>query len=162
VSTTKFERRKVQADLIEATPSATGYWLLASPLLVFAGWSWLDLFNYLSPVPWRWLDILLGLGVYLLLIILPLGVLAHWLVTALPRLFQNTGWDVQPVEPVSEAEMYMVRYVPRKRQRAPTTWQRLWLRAAQGWVYLEITAIFVGAVLMIPLFFSATDYGFGR
>ena len=39
---------------------------------------------------------------------------------------------------------------------------RRWLRAAQGWVFLEITAIFVGAVAMVPLFFSATEFGFGQ
>jgi hypothetical protein len=38
----------------------------------------------------------------------------------------------------------------------------VWIRAAQGWVYLEIIAIFVGAIAMIPLFFSAVDFGFGQ
>lgn len=154
-------RRAVPADLIEATPWTVGNWLLASPLLLFVGWAWLDLFVHYSPVSWRWLDTLLGLAAYLFLFILPLGLLGHRVVTAFPRLFQNAGWDVQPLEPVSEREQYMVRYVPQRRQRAPATWARLWARAAQGWVYLEIAAILVGGILMIPLFFSATNFGFG-
>ncbi len=162
MSAAKFERRKVQADLIEATPRAWGHWLLASPMLVFMGWLWLDLFNHYSPIAWRWLDSILGMAAYLALVVLPLGVAAHYLVTSFPRIFQNAGWDVQPVELVREAEQYMVRYTPRRRLRAATTWQRLWLRAAQGWVYLEICAIFVGAIVMIPLFFSATEFGFGQ
>jgi hypothetical protein len=36
------------------------------------------------------------------------------------------------------------------------------MRAAQGWVYLEIAAIFIGAIAVIPLFFSALDFGFGQ
>lgn len=158
----KFERRKVQADLIEATPHPLGHWLLASPILVFVGWLWLDLFQHFSPIPWRWLDSILGVAAYLMLFVLPLGVAAHYLVTSFPRLFQNAGWDVQPLEPVREAEQYMVRYVVHQRTRAAANWSRLWLRAAQGWVYLEITAIFVGALVMIPLFLSITEFGFGR
>ena len=36
------------------------------------------------------------------------------------------------------------------------------MRAAQGWVYLEIAAIFIGAIAMIPIFFSVSEFGFGR
>lgn len=157
------ERRVVPANLIEATPggSAIGHWVLASPLLIFVAWLWLDIFAYYSPLP-RPVDWLLGGAVYLLLFILPLGLLAHLIITSLPRPFQNAGWDVQPLERVSEAEQYIVRYSYRARRRAPTTWSRLWMRAAQGWVYLEIAVILVGAVAMIPLFFSAADFGFGQ
>jgi hypothetical protein len=89
-------------------------------------------------------------------------VLAHALVTAVPGLFQKAGWDVQPLEPVAERDQYLVRYVPQRRYRAPTNWPRLWLRAAQGWVYIEIFAILAGAIVVVPLFFSALDFGFGR
>jgi hypothetical protein len=162
MSTTKFQRRKVAADLVEATPGMFGHWLLASPILLFLGWVWLDLFNHFSPIPWRWLDGMLGVAAYIFFLVLPLGVAAHYLVTSFPRIFQNTGWDVQPLELVREAEQYTVRYIPRRRIRAAATWSRLVLRAGQGWVYLEILAIFVGAAVMIPLFFSVTEYGFGR
>ncbi len=157
------QRRAVRANLIETTPGgdAIGHWLLASPLLLFVAWLWVDVFAHYSPLP-RPVDWLLGGALYLLLFVLPLGLLAHRLVTSLPRLFQNAGWDVQPLERVSEAEQYAVRYLPQARLRAPTTWPRLWMRAAQGWVFLEIAVIFAGAVAMIPLFFSATDFGFGR
>jgi hypothetical protein len=33
---------------------------------------------------------------------------------------------------------------------------------AQGWVFLEMAAILIGAVVMIPLYFSARDFGFGQ
>jgi hypothetical protein len=162
--TAKVPSREVPADLIEATPGsgALGQWLLASPLLLFLAWLWVDLFAAYSPLPWYWLDVLIGLALYAFALVLPLGVLAHALVTALPGLFQNAGWDVQPLEPVAEREQYLVRYVPRARRRAATTWQRLWLRAAQGWVYLEIFVILGGAVATVPLFFSMLDFGFGR
>ena len=101
-------------------------------------------------------------AVYLLLVVFPLGVLAHWIVTSLPSLFQHAGWDVQPLEPVSEAEQYAVEYKPVGRIRAEGTWARRWLRAAQGSVYLEIAALLLGAVLLIPIFLSASDFGFGR
>lgn len=151
------------ADLIEATPNhgALGQWLLASPLLLFLAWLWVDLFAHYSPLPWYWLDAILALLLYALAFVLPLGLLAHALVTALPRLFQNAGWDVQPLEPVAERDQYLVRYTPRARHRAPTNWARLWLRAAQGWVYWEIFVILAGAVAAVPLFFSALDFGFG-
>jgi hypothetical protein len=163
-STSKITIRDVPADLVEATPEsgALGQWLLASPLLLFLAWLWVDLFAHFSPLPWYWVDVLLALVVYAFLIVLPLGVAAHALVTALPWLFQKAGWDVQPLEPITEREQYLVRYVLRRRHRAPTNWPRLWLRAAQGWVYLEIFAILAGAVAAVPLFFSALDFGFGR
>lgn len=138
------------------------HWLLASPLLLFVAWAWIDLFAHYSPLPNYWLDALLGLLLMVGVVVLPLGVAAFWLVTSFPGLFQHAGWDVQPLEPVREAEAYWVRYVYRTRQRAANTWGRAWLRAAQGWVYIEIAVIFVGAVAMIPLFFSASEFGFGQ
>jgi hypothetical protein len=143
-TTTKPIRREVPALLIEATPSfnGIGYWLMASPILLFLAWLWVDIFAYYSPIPWRWLDWMLGAAVYWFLFVLPAGYAAHRLVTSLPRPFQHTGWDVRR---------------PAERDR-----QRIWLRAAQGWVYLEVAAIFIGFVVMIPLFFSALDFGFGR
>lgn len=157
-------RRTVPARLTEATPdrAGLGQWALASPMLIFVGWLAVDIFSAVSPIPWRWLDILLGSVLYVLLIVLPLGMAAHWLVTAFPRPFQHSGWDVTPLEPVPQAEIYMVRYDYVELFRAETTWSRRWLRAAQGWVYLEIFAIFAGAILMIPLFFSAAEFGFGQ
>jgi hypothetical protein len=162
--TTKPVRREVAADLLETTPSANGlfHWLLASPLLLFIAWAWVDLFAHYSPLPSYWLDALIGLVVMAVAFVLPLGYGAFWLVTSFPRLFQHAGWDVQLLEQVSEAEMHFVRYRFRGRQRAAPSWRRAWIRAAQGWVYLEIAAIFVGAVLMIPLFLSATEFGFGQ
>lgn len=157
-------RRRVPAVLIEATPSVNGlgYWALASPILLFVGWFWVDIFAYFSPIPWRWLDLMLGVVVYVSFFVLPLGYAAHWVVTALPQLFQHAGWDVQPLEPVSPAEQYMVKYLYTEKRRAPTDRRRVWLRAAQGWVYLEIFVIFAGFIVMIPLFFSAVEFGFGR
>ena len=162
--TAKVSVRDVPADLIEATPNhgALGQWLLASPLLLFLAWLWVDLFAHYSPLPWYWANALLAVPLFALLLVLPLGVLAHALVTALPRLFQNAGWDVQPLEPVAERDRYVVRYTPRARHRAPATWGRLWLRAAQGWVYWEIFVILAGGVAAVPLFFSVLDFGFGR
>ena len=157
----KPQTRRVAAELVEASPAQAGQWLLASPLIVFAGWLWLDFFNYYSPIPWRWLDIILGAAVYLFVIVLPLGLLAHRLVASLPRLFQNAGWDVTPLEPVRESEKYMVKYVAQAHTYAPTTQTRLWMRAAQGWVYIEIFAILAGGLLLIPIFLSATRFGFG-
>lgn len=162
MSDSKLVRRKVLADLVEATPAPVGYWILASPLLGFLAWLWLDAFAGLSPIPWLWLDALLAVITLAGVVVLPVGLLAHRLITSFPKLFQNTGWELHPVEPVSEAEQYQVRYVERTRTWQPLDWERLWGRAAQGWVYLEIVLIFVGAVAMIPLFFSATQYGFGR
>jgi len=154
--------RSVAANLIEASPAQAGQWLLASPLIIYVAWFWLDIFNHYSPIPWRWLDTLLGAAFYVILVILPLGRLAHRLITSLPRVFQNAGWDVVALEPVRESEQYMVKYIAQERTYAPTTQRRLWMRAAQGWVYIEIVAILVGGLLLIPIFLSATRFGFGR
>ena len=164
MSTAKVERRTVPADLVEATPEnrGLGYWLLAAPLLVFVLWGWVDLFAYYSPLPWYWIDLMIAVVIFALFIVLPLGWLAHRLITSAPRIFQNAGWDVRPLEPIDKQEQYLVRFAYKQRHRAANTWQRAWLRAAQGWVYIEIAAILVGGVLMVPLFFSALDFGFGR
>ena len=164
MSETKFVRREVAADLMEATPgsSALGQWILASPLLIFLAWLWVDLFNLFSPLPWYWVNLPLGLLVYVGIIVLPLGYLAHRGVLAFPRLFQIAGWDIEPLEPIKLAEQYTVRYRYQQRHWAANSWPRTWLRVAQGWVFLEIAAILLGAVAMIPLFFSVTDVGFGR
>lgn len=155
------ERRTVTADLLESTPNALGYWLLASPLILFLLWVWLDLFAHYSPLP-RPVDWVIGVAIFALFFILPLGYLAHRLVTSLPRLFHHAGWDLEPLEPISEREMYLVRYRYGDKYRAPNSWRRAWVRAAQGWVYLEIMSIFAGAILMIPIFFSVSEFGFGR
>jgi hypothetical protein len=159
----KFTRRQVPALLIESSPPANGlfYWILASPMILFVGWFWVDLFAYFDPLPWYWLDFILGVIIYIFLILLPLGYGAHRLVTSLPKLFQNAGWDVQPLEDVRPEEMYSVNYLYTGVERAPTTWDRIWMRAAQGWVYIEIAAILIGAIAIIPLFFSAVEFGFG-
>jgi len=155
-------RRKVRANLVEATPGATGQWILASPYLAYVGWLWVDLFAPSLPMPWHWLNVVLAVVLYLALFVLPSGLLAHWIVTSLPGLFQHAGWDVQPLEPVRESEQYTVQYVPEKRIRAERNWSRIWLRAAQGSVYMEIAVLLLAAVLLIPIFLSATDFGFGR
>jgi hypothetical protein len=161
---TKFVRRRVRADLMEATPDmgALGHWLLAAPMVAFLAWLWVDFFHAISPLDQRWLNVSVGLALFALLIVLPFGYLAHAFVLAWPRLFQNAGWEVEPLEPVKPEEMYTVQYLYQARHRSPWSWQRAWLRAAQGWVYLEILAIFVGAIGMIPLYFSAVEFGFGR
>jgi hypothetical protein len=161
---TKFVRRRVQADLVEATPDAgaVGHWLLAAPLILFLAWFWVDLAQAINPSAPRWLTLGIGLLLFVVAIVLPFGYLAHAFVLAWPRLFQHAGWDVEPLEPVKPAEMYTVHYLYQARHRAPWSWRRAWLRAAQGWVYLEILAIFVGAIGMIPLYFSAVEFGFGR
>jgi hypothetical protein len=162
-SETKFVRRQVPADLVEATPAwgALGHWVLASPLLIYLAWFWIDLFTLFSPLPY-WINLLLGLLVYVGLLVLPLGYLAHRFVLFLPRLFHNAGWDIEPLEPVKLAEQYMVRYQYKQRHWATNNWPRAWMRAAQGWVYLEIAAILIGALVLIPIFFSVTEFGFGR
>ena len=162
MSAANIDRRTVPADLLEATPGALGMWLLASPLLAFVLWAWVDLFAHFSPLPWYWVDVVLGAVIFAGAAVLPMGWLAHRLVTTAPRLFQHAGWDIQPLEPVREQEMYLVRYTYQARHRAANTWPRQWLRAAQGWVYIEIATILIGGVLMIPLFLSAVDFGFGR
>lgn len=163
MTSAKIEKRRVAVNLIEQTPGnrALGQWVLASPMILFLAWLWIDIFNYYSPLP-RLLDYTLALVLFLIVIILPLGLLAHRLVTSLPRLFHHAGWDVQPYEPIAPEEQYLVKYIYRDSIWAESTWARRWMRAAQGWVYLEIAAIFVGAIAMIPLFFSATEFGFGQ
>jgi len=160
----KFVRRTVTADLIEATPGnqGLGQWILASPFLLFLAWLWVDFFHALSPVDSRFVNVFVGLLLFGGLIVLPFGLLAHRLILLFPRVFQHAGWDVEPLERVSPEEMYMVYYRYQDRRWAAVSWQRRWLRAAQGWVYLEIIAIFVGAIVMIPLFFSAVEFGFGQ
>jgi hypothetical protein len=157
-------RRQVAADLIETTPDRDGlfHWVLASPIILFLAWTWIDLFAHYSPISLYWLDVLLGLVVFALLVVLPFGLAAFYLVAAFPRLFSHAGWDVQPLEPVRERELHMVRYRFHNRFRSANTWRQAWVRAAQGWVYLEIAVILLGGVLMVPVFFSATDFGFGR
>lgn len=136
--------------------------MLAAPLLLFLAWNWIAVVNALQPSGIALLDGIVGVAAFIFVFVLPLGYGAHRLVTGLPRLFQNAGWDVQPLEPVREAEQYLVRYAVQNRQRAATDWNRIWLRVAQGWVYLEIAVIFAGAIAMIPLFFSAVQFGFGQ
>ena len=130
--------------------------------LVFLGWLWVDLVNLFSPLPWYWVNALLSLLVYIAFIVLPLGYLAHRCVLALPRLFYNAGWDIEPLEPIKLAEQYTVRYRYQQRHWAANNWPRTWLRVAQGWVFLEVAAILFGAVAIIPLFFSVSEFGFGR
>lgn len=162
-STPRPVRRTVDADLIETTPPSGGlfHWILASPMLLFLAWMWVDLFAHYSPLPWYWLDAPLGLALFIAVIVLPFGLGAFHLVATLPRLFGHAGWDVQPLESVREAELPMVRFRYRSRTRAARSWSRTWLRAAQGWVYLEVAAVLIGGVLMVPIFFSAVDFGFG-
>lgn len=160
----RLERRRVLADLVEAEPENGGlsYWILASPALLFLAWVWTDLFAHYSPVPNYWVDAVIGLVVLIALVILPLGLGAFFVVTAFPKLFGNAGWVIHPLEPVREAEQYMVRYDFRNRQRAQSTWTQTMARAGQGWVYLEIAGILLGGVLLVPVFLSATEFGFGQ
>ena len=163
-ATTHGARRIVPADLYETTPDAAGlwHWVLASPMLIFLAWLWVDLFAHYSPVPAFWLDALLGIMLYVAAIVLPLGLLAFELVLAVPRLFAHAGWDVHPLEEFEAADAPLIRFTYRQRQRAKATWPCLLARAGQGWVYLEIVTILLGGVLMVPVFFSATEFGFGR
>jgi hypothetical protein len=160
----KSVRRQVPADLVETVPESNGlmHWILASPLMIFLAWVWIDLFSHFSPIPAYLIDALLGLIVFAIVVVLPFGVAAFYLVTAVPRLFGHAGWDVQPLESVSEAELYTVRYTYQARRRAPTTWGQTLARAGQGWVYIEIATILIGAVVMVPIFFSVSDFGFGQ
>lgn len=160
----KLAYREVAADLVETIPDNGGllHWVLASPVLLFFAWVWVDLFAHFSPLASYWLDVVLGLIVYVAVIVLPLGVAAFWVVSSVPRLFGHAGWDVQPLEAVRESELHMVRWRYMSRRRANTNWGQAWTRAAQGWVYLEIAVILVGAIVMIPVFFSVSDFGFGK
>lgn len=157
-------RRVVAADLIEATPGrgGLGQWILAAPTILFLLWLWVDVVHWVSPLEIWVVNLLIGIVLYVGGIVLPLGYLAHRLVLTLPRLFQHAGWDIQPLERIKPEEIYLVRYRYQARHWAANSWGRAWLRAAQGWVYLEIIAIFVGAIVMIPLFFSAVEFGFGQ
>ena len=159
----KIKRRPVRVRLVESSPGryAIGHWILGAPGLLFSAWLWNDLFAYISPLP-RAADWVVATLLYIFLVVLPLGYTAHRIVTSWPRLFQFAGWTVEALEPVSEAEQYMVRHVVEERVRATCDWQRTIARVGQGWVYLEVAAIFVGALLMIPLFLSATEFGFGQ
>jgi hypothetical protein len=156
--------RVVAADLVESVPDNGGlaHWVLASPALIFLAWLWVDLFAHFSPIASYWTDAVIGLVIYLFVVVLPFGLGAFYLVTTFPRLFSHAGWDVQPLETVSEAEMYLVRYRFQNCRRAPNHWQQLWPRAAKGWVYLEVAAILIGGVAMIPLFLSVSEFGFGQ
>lgn len=157
-------RRKVKAHLVEATPEFGGWahWVLSAPAICFLGWLWLDLFGVLSPIQSQSADLLLGTFAFVVLFLLPLGYGAHRFVTSFPGLFQQAGWTVQPLEPVKPEEQHTVKYVSSTKERAQTDGRRILLRVAQGWVYLEICAILVGAVAMVPIFFSAVEFGFGR
>ena len=158
------KRRLVPADLVETTPDAGAvlHWALAAPILLFLAWMWVDAFAHYSPLRMYWLDAGLGLVAYGAVIVLPLGMAAHRIVTSAPRLFQHAGWDLLPLEPVAAEEQYLVHYGYQVRHRAQGTVQRRLMRAAQGWVYIEIAAIFLGAALLIPLFLSASEFGFGQ
>ena len=160
----KLAYREVPADLIETIPDNVGlmHWVLASPMLIFLLWMWIDIVAHFSPIPIYWVDAVLAVIIFAVAIVLPLGVGAFYLVTSVPRVVSHAGWDVQPLEPVSEAEMYTVRYRYQERHRAPNSWRQAWTRAAQGWVYIEIATILVGGVAMIPIFFSASEFGFGQ
>ncbi len=163
-ATSEGARRTVPVELVETTPDSAAalHWLLAAPLLGFLAWAWVDLFANAGPLQAYWPNVVLALPVYAALIVLPLGVAAHRIVTSMPRLFQHAGWDVLPLESVSVEEQYRIRYAYGKRHRAQGTRRRWLMRAGQGWVYIEITAIFVGAILLIPIFFSVSEFGFGR
>lgn len=158
------EYPKADADLVEATPAAGGlwHWILASPALLFLAWNWIALLDTINFTGNSSLNILLGCISFIALIVLPLGYLAHRFVTGMPRLFQAAGWEIKPRKEIPEAELFTTRYTYRDKQRSATSWHRIWLRTAQGWVYLEIAAIFIGAILLIPLFFSALQFGFGQ
>ena len=60
-------------------------------MLLFIAWVWTDLFAHYSPISFYWLDVLLGLVVLTLVVILPLGLVAFYLVTALPHVLGMPG-----------------------------------------------------------------------
>lgn len=156
------EQRRIPVDLLETTPphGAALYWVLASPLLVFFAWIWTDVVVYVSPIESPAADRALAVALLVPLVVL-LGVLAHRLVTSLPRLFHNAGWDVQPLQVLPPEEEHTIRFTYRKRHRAASGWKRWIMRAAQGWVYIEMAVILAAGLLLIPLYLSASRFGFG-
>ncbi|MEZ4620298.1 MAG: hypothetical protein R2867_32980 [Caldilineaceae bacterium] len=161
----KFVRRTVPADLIEATPGGNGVGQWIWPHLSCSS----GLALPISLICSAHLRIVLSMSllgrffILLVLIVLPLGLLTHRLILSLPRIFQHAGWDVRPLEPVRPEEMYTVRYRYQARHLADTTWSRRWLRVAQGWVYLWRSSLSLSArAVMIPLFLSAVEFGFGQ
>lgn len=160
----KFERLEVDADLLEATPTANGlwHWILASPILLFIAWNWIALADTFSPIPYMWVNIVLSGLAFIFLFVLPVGNLGFYIVSLFPRLFHNAGWELQPRKFYPEERMYTAKIHYHDRARATTNWPRIMMRAAQGWVYLEIFAIFAGALMMIPLFLSVSQFGFGQ
>lgn len=159
----KFVRREVKADLVESTPTLAGlgYWVLAAPTLGFLGWIWVDLVAALSPIAAGWLNVLIALLLFALLIVLPFGYLAYLLITAFPALFQHAGWEIVPLEDVRLEELYTVRYRYQARHRERFTWARLLMRLGQGWTFLEIALILGGALALPAMFLSASRFGFG-
>ncbi len=156
-------RKEVRARLVEVTPSANGlsYWILSAPVIVFLGWFWVDLFELIAAAA-RPVGLALGTTTYIALIVLPLGYAAHRLVTSFPGIFQRAGWTVHPLAPLRPAEQYSVKYIVVSRERAATDVRRVLLRVAQGWVYLEVAIVLIGALAIAPLYFSAVEFGFGR
>lgn len=163
MSEQNFTRREVRADLVESTPTLAGlgYWILASPTLGFLGWLWVDLVAALSPIASGWLNVLIALLLFALLIVLPFGYLAYTLITAFPKLFQHAGWEIVPLEDVRLEELYTVRYRYQARRRGRLTWERLSMRLGQGWTFLEIALILGGALALPAIFLSASGFGFG-
>jgi len=156
-------RTEVRARLIEMTPGAQGfyYWLLSAPVIVFLGWLWVDLFGLVS-VASRPVGLTLGAATFAVLVMLPLGYGAHRFVTSFPGIFQRAGWTVHPLAPLRPSEQYTVKYIFVSRERAATDVPRVLLRVAQGWVYLEIAIVLIGALALPPLYLSAVEFGFGR
>ncbi len=161
--TKESQRREVRARLVEMTPGANGffYWILSAPMIVFLAWLWVDLIELFSIVS-RPVGLTLGAATFIALIILPLGYGAHRVVTSFPGIFQRAGWTVHPLAPLRPAEQYTVKYIVVSRERAPTDARRILLRVAQGWVYLEIAIVLIGAVAIAPLYLSAVEFGLGR
>ena len=161
--TKELQRKEVRARLVEMTPGANGfyYWILSAPMIVFLGWLWVDLIELISNAS-RPIGLTLGAATFIALVILPLGYGAHRLVTSFPGIFQRAGWTIHPLAPLSPAEQYSVKYIVVSRERAATNTRRIFLRVAQGWVYLEIAIVLIGAVAIVPLYLSAVEFGLGR
>ncbi|MCY4089908.1 MAG: hypothetical protein OXF62_03740 [Caldilineaceae bacterium] len=156
-------RTEVRARLVEMTPGANGfyYWILSAPVIFFLGWLWVDLVELVS-VASRPVGLTLGAATFVALVILPFGYGAHRLVTSFPGLFQRAGWTVHPLAQLRPAEQYTVKYIVVSRERAATDVPRVLLRVAQGWVYLEIAIVLIGALALPPLYLSAIEFGLGR